>query len=169
MKFDLKMKIKSLKSLKENKHLVAAFFLLIILSIYLSHASTTENIDEPVLQADTLIPKGFILYPIRLENMDAIRGVIDQYGVIDVYAGQQIGGKAKKLLSKVKILQAPYNPNEFAVLIPDYMSQKMISESGPFTGVIQNRSAKAEFSKPEIEQDTEQKTKKINIEYQKGS
>jgi len=167
MNFDIKTKIKSIRSLKENKHLIAAFFLLIGISIYISHMNKSELIKDADLpiQADTILPKGFILYPIRLENMEAIKGVIDQYGVIDVYLGSKNGYKSKKLLSKVKIMQAPYNPNEYALMIPEYLSEKLIAESGPFLGVIQNKSVTTDISNSE----TETKIKKISIEYQKGS
>lgn len=117
------------------------------------------------LQADTIIPKGFILYPIQLENIETIKGVIDQFGVIDVYSSSKNkNSTSKKILSKVKIMQAPFNPNEYALLLPEYLSQKMMSETGPFLGVIQNRTETADFS-----ENIEHKPKKINIEYQKGS
>lgn len=167
MNLDIKTKIKSIKSAKDNKHLIIAFILLVSLSIYLNHRNGKEAAHENIetIYPDTILPKGFILYPIHLENIEAIRGVIDQYGVIDVYNGTQNGIKSKKLLSKVKIMQAPYNPSEYALLLPDHLSQKMMSESGPFLGVIQNRSEAAEFTRPE----SEPKVRKINIEYQKGS
>jgi hypothetical protein len=160
-------KLKIIKAFKDNKHVSIAFILLVCLSVYVSHRSniTELPIDSTPVHADTLLPKGFILYPIRLENIDAIKGVIDQYGVIDIYTSTKNRQKSKKILSKVKIMQAPFNPNEYAVLIPDYLSQTIMSEPGPFLGVIQNRAATAEFNEPE----KELKTKKVHIEYQTGA
>ncbi len=160
-------KTKIQKAFKENKHVSMAFILLIGVSIFISHQGNVADVqlDTRPVQADTLLPKGFILYPIRLENIDAIKGVIDQYGVIDVYTSSKNGQKSKKILSKVKIMQAPFNPNEYAILIPDYLSQTIMSEPGPFSGVIQNRSATAEFNEPS----KELKIKKVNIEYQTGA
>ncbi len=165
MNLDIKTKIKSIKSFKDNKHLVIAFILLIGISIYVSHVNSIEKFAGGPVQADTIIPKGFILFPIQLENIDAIKGVIDSYGVIDIYCRSKNGGATKKLLSKVKIIQAPYNPEEYALFLPEYLSSKMMSETGPFLGVIQNKATKAEFAGPE----TEQRQHKVNIEYQKGS
>ncbi len=164
---NINTQIKSIKSIKQHKHFLAAFILLICISIYVSHANKPAiiNLSSEPVQADTILPKGFILYPIVLENIVAIKGVIDQYGVIDVYLGSKNGAQSKKLLSKVKIMQAPFNPNEYALLLPEHLSQKMMSASGPFLGVIQNRSETADF----IEQHSNLKIKKINIEYQKGS
>jgi hypothetical protein len=167
MNLSIEQKTKITKSIKNNKHLLTAFILLIFVAIFISHANKPQAVamDNQPIQADTILPKGYILYPIQLENIEAIRGVINQYGVIDVYLSLKNGNRSKKLLSKVKIMQAPYNPNEFALLLPDSMSQKLMSETGPFLGIIQNRSENADFS----EVDTVIKKKKINIEYQKGS
>jgi uncharacterized membrane protein len=162
MKLDIKTKIKSIKSFKDNKHFIIAFILLVGISIYVSHVNNSEKVSGGPIQADTIIPKGFILFPIQLENIDAIKGVINQFGVIDIYARTKNGSASKKLLSKVKIIQAPYNPDEYALLLPEYLSQKMMSEMGPFLGVIQNKSMKADFVVPE----SKHPQRKINIEYQ---
>lgn len=167
MNFNISQKIKYIKSAKDNKHLVAAFVILIFVSIYVSHQQQQEILvnTTDTVRADTIIPKGYILYPIRLENIDAIKGVIDQYGVIDVYGWSKHDNKSAKILSKIKILQAPYNPNEYALLLPEALSQKMMSESGPFLGVIQNKMVAPDLTLPTAES----KIQKINIEYQGGS
>lgn len=166
MNLDIKEKIKSLKSIKENKHLVAGFILIVCVSIYYNHIEKPEPIvkNNDQIFADTILPKGFILFPIRLENIEAIQGVIHQFGIIDVYTATQPGRPSKKVLSKVKILQAPYNPNEYALLLAESLSSKMMAEVGPFLGVIQNRSLSTDISeaKPKAE------SKNIHIEYQQG-
>lgn len=166
MNLDIKAKIKSIHSLKENKHFIAGFFLIVCVSIFYHHQekpALVEQNNEQIL-ADTILPKGFILFPIRLENMEAIQGVIHQYGIIDVYTAAQPGRASKKVLSKVKILQAPYNQNEYALLLPESLSAQMMSEVGPFLGVIQNRSVSTELPEPLAKI----KTKNIHIEYQQG-
>jgi len=164
--FDIKNKIKSLNSIKENKHLVAGFILIVCVSIFYHHREKPElaqkNSEE--ILADTILPKGFILFPIRLENIEAIQGVIHQFGIIDVYTAAQPGRPSKKVLSKVKILQAPYNPNEYALLLAESLSSQMMSEVGPFLGVIQNRSVSTDVT----EAKTKMKSKNIHIEYQQG-
>ena len=166
MNFDIKNKIKSLNSIKENKHLVAGFILIVCVSIFYHHQEKPEltpKMSEEIL-ADTILPKGFILFPIRLENIEAIQGVIHQFGIIDVYTATQPGRPSKKVLSKVKILQAPYNPNEYALLLAESLSSQMMSEVGPFLGVIQNRSVSTDVT----EAKSKMKSKNINIEYQQG-
>jgi hypothetical protein len=166
MSLDIKEKIKSLKSIKENKHLVAGFILIVCVSIYYNHIEKPDLVvkNNDQIFADTILPKGYILFPIRLENIEAIQGVIHQFGIIDVYTANQPGRPSKKVLSKVKILQAPYNPNEYALLLAESLSSKMMTEVGPFLGVIQNRSVSTDITeaKPKIE------SKNIHIEYQQG-
>ncbi len=166
MSLNIKEKIKTLKSIKENKHLVAGFILIVCVSIYYNHVEKPDLVvkNNDQIFADTILPKGFILFPIRLENIEAIQGVIHQFGIIDVYTANQPGRPSKKVLSKIKILQAPYNPNEYALLLAESLSSKMMAEVGPFLGVIQNRSVSTDISeaKPKTE------SKNIHIEYQQG-
>lgn len=65
---------------------------------------------------------------------------------------------AKKLASKVKILRAPQNPNQYAVLVPENLSNHIMSLSGPFWAVVQNRDAKQG-------QNDDKKAATIRIEY----
>ncbi len=113
------------------------------------------------IYADTFIPKGFVLVPIELANFDSVSALIDQFGVIDLYAGApQIAGSVK-ISSRIKILRAPLNPQLFAVLVPEKDSSSIMKRTGPFWAVVQNRQALQE-KKPEVDKPS------IQIEYNKG-
>ena len=138
----VKTKAQQLWSLKDNRYFILAFVGLVIVSLFFRKTNDSSVTIEPQakIQADTIIPKGYVLLPIYLENIASITGVIEHFGIIDLYAGHSLGGKSKKIATRIKILRAPLNPNEFAVLVPEALSEKIMTETGPFWGVIQNRS-----------------------------
>ncbi len=152
------------QQLIDNLHLVIAFVILI--SVAMVSAYTRENKESPMVhpvEVDTIIPKGYVLVPLELENREAIGSVIQGFGIIDLFSGNPEGGHARKVASRIKLIRAPYNPNLFAALVKENLSERIMKEAGPFYAVIQN---KAEL---EGENNIEPlKTKKtISIEYQK--
>lgn len=159
----IKAKAQQLWSLKDNRYFILAFTGLVIVSLLFRTTNDPSPAAEPQakIQADTIIPKGYVLLPIYLENIASITGVIEHFGIIDLYSGHSLGGKSKKIAARIKILRAPLNPNEFAVLVPEALSEKIMSERGPFWGVIQNRSVSE--GENTVAQTTNKKT--IQIEY----
>lgn len=154
--------LKKMKPNQQNKALFLAF--LIFISVYvffLFSPKRNDVIQKEKIYADTLIPKGFVLVPIELANIEAISALIDQFGVIDLYAGSPSEKGTQKIISRVKVLRAPLNPQQYAVLIPESSSALVMKAAGPFWGVVQNRQI-----------NTEQKIKTqepiTHIEYYKG-
>jgi hypothetical protein len=150
--------------LKNNLHLVIAFTILI--SVAIVSAYTRDNKESPMerpVEVDTIIPKGYVLVPLDLENRDAISSVIQNFGIIDLFSGNPEGGRARKIASRIKLIRAPYNPNLFAALVKEELSERIMKETGPFFAIIQN--------KTELEGENEVETikpkKSISIEYQK--
>lgn len=155
----LKLKISSQK----HKTFLFLFLGFIIIYIFSSLNQTQKQISNQQITPDTLIPKGHVLVPIELENIDAITGLIEHYGVIDIYSAQSGGQKSYKLLNKVKIIRAPYNPNKFAILLKDVTAKYFFKFNGPFVGTVQNKS-EAE-SNPEVKNEIIKNNRKIKIEY----
>ncbi len=152
------------QQLKNNIHLVIAFTILI--SVALVSAYTRDNKDTPLdrpMEIDTIIPKGYVLVPLELENKDAISSVIQNFGVIDLFSGNPENGRARKIATRLKLIRAPYNPHLFAALVKENLSERIMKESGPFFAVIQN---KAEIEGENSIEVTKTK-RSISIEYQK--
>jgi hypothetical protein len=91
------------------------------------------------VQADTFIPAGFVLVPIKLENNEAVSGLIDQFAVVDVYANNPSSKMNELVAEKVKMLRAPLDPNQFAVLLKDEKARELLQLNGRFSVVLQNR------------------------------
>jgi hypothetical protein len=152
------------QQLKNNIHLVISFSILIVVSVVSAYTRDNKEIpiDRPV-EVDTIIPKGYVLVPLELENKDAISSVIQNFGVIDLFTGNPENGRSKKIASRIKLIRAPYNPNLFAALVKENLSERILQESGPYFAVIQNK------TELEGENDLEilKPKKSIQIEYQK--
>jgi hypothetical protein len=149
------LKVKILSSLQTHKYFVFMFLFFIIVYIFTSFGSDKPQSQEKMLTVDTLIPHGYTLVPIELDNIQAIASMIESYGVIDIYQNK------KKILQKVKVLRAPYNPNSYSILLPDEAARNFMQHSGPFFAVIQNKSESS--ANPEVSSNTLKKS--VKIEY----
>lgn len=127
-----------------NKLLLIAFLLLGLLSLamtFFPSEAPVEEPTEPTSSVDTFIPRGAILVPIEVANSDALSSLVgDLGGVVDLYLAateKQKGGI--KVGSRLKLVRAPRNPQQYAVLVRnDEDSQRLLKFSGPFIAVVQN-------------------------------
>ncbi|MBC7741965.1 MAG: hypothetical protein H7061_07200 [Bdellovibrionaceae bacterium] len=145
----------------KNKPLIIAFLLFVVAFIAINFGAEKGPLSKDKIYADTMIPKGLVLLPIELANADTVSGLIDQFGVIDLYAGQGSAGGSKKIAAKVKILRAPLNPQQYAVLVPENLSKEIMHSVGPFYAVVQNRQV-------QYEEKVNVPVKAVSIEYYKG-
>lgn len=131
--------LQNLQLTTQNKMLIISLVVFIILFFILNkkNAENPKVLQKESLQTDTLIPKGQVLVPIELVNIEALAGLIDRYGIIDLYSG--FDNNSVLIASRIKILQAPLNPNQYAVLVTESLSQEIMQYQGPFRAVVQNR------------------------------
>ena len=161
---DIKNKLKL--SLQQHKYFVFMFVFFVFVYVYTTLDERGAKPQEKLLTVDTLIPNGYALVPIELENISAIASVIEDFGVIDIYLGKNNARNAKKLFQKVKILRAPNNPNAYAVLLPDHLSSELLKHEGPFFAVIQNKAEAAE--NPSVHEQSRSTKATVKIEYNGG-
>lgn len=137
------MQIKSRSLSLQNKVLFGSFVVLVALTIALRPQSKPSENNPPeavvTAQADTFIPKGSVLVPVELQNIQAVAGLIGSHGLIDLY-GALPDGNGFQIAEAVKILQAPLNPEQFAVLVSAPLAKKIMQYRGVYWGVVRNRS-----------------------------
>lgn len=132
------MKIKDF--IEKNKWILMAFFgfgILALCSQFRSPVAETSVV-APRESVDTMIPKGYILVPLELENIEQIGSLIGNSGVVDLYTGGTEVKKRKLVASRVKVIQAPFNPQVYAALIPESEGSVIQNYLGPFRAVVQN-------------------------------
>ena len=137
----MKIKIKRFiqKKLKSTEWIFSVCFFIAILITILWTPPKEQNLTKTNPPAiDTLIPKGFVLVPIEVANQENLKSVIDSYGLVSLYQ------KEKRIISHVKLIRAPKNPEQFAVLVSEGLSSEILKYQEPFKIVIQNPSEKGE-------------------------
>lgn len=149
--------------LKNN--LLLCGFVLIGLIALITPLLSTDNSNalaptETTASVDTYIPQGYVLVPIEVANAESLSSLLGNLGgVVDLYATTLENLRGKKVGSRLKILRAPLNPQQYAVLVKDSDSDRLLMSPGPFIAVIQNPEAKGT-------QLTASGPSKIKIDYQ---
>jgi hypothetical protein len=137
---------------------LGAFCLIISLK---GPSSPTVVEEKAPNSVDTFIPAGLVLVPIEVSNAESLASLVGEMGgVVDLYLAsndQRKGGL--KVAAKVKLVRAPLNPQQYAVLIREEEGPRLMSYAGPFIAVVQNPDAKG----TKLSQTSK---KPIRIEYQ---
>ena len=157
----------------QNKILISALMLFIAVFFLLDrfYRAPAPTAKEAPVTADTIIPKGYVLVPLEIANIQTVASLIDQFGVIDLYAGSARQESSFQIANKIKVMRAPLNPNQYAVLVTEDMSREIMKYKGPFWAVVQNRGV----ASPVIEQKPILSVKKtisprvVEVEYYQGS
>lgn len=157
-KFDLQ---KILKWLQDPRNKVLAIALTVMLAIILVvQLSTPPEIKSQGedSSADTYIPEGFVLVPIELQNAESLSSLIGNYAVVDLFRGPN----SQRVGKRLKLLRAPLNPQQFAVLVPEGQVSTLLQSPGAFWAAIQNpqQSKASEIAA---------RSKKSRIEYFQGN
>ena len=137
------MNIKKISLTKNNTLLIAFICLGIIAYLFGNNAEADLPPGQPseaIPSVDTFIPKGFVLVPIEVSNAESLTSLVGEVGgVVDLYLPSNENQKGGlKIGAKLKLLRAPLNPQQYAVLVKENESSKLLSFAGPFIAVVQN-------------------------------
>ena len=161
----LQLKISEIKKWlldPKNKMLsIAMLGMLVIILITSLTPKPTMTESQSMESADTYIPAGYALVPIEIQNIESLSSLIGSYAVVDLFSGMP-GGKQQKVGKKLKLLRAPLNPDQFAVLVSEDKVGDLLQQAGPYWAVIQNPNL---ISKESIEKRSVRKSK---VEYYAG-
>jgi hypothetical protein len=148
---------------EKNKIFVGAFLAMgfaALLGTILNSEPEPQAAPQTMESVDTMIPKGHILIPLELENLEQISSLIGSSGVVDLYTGGTETKRRKLIASRIKIIQAPFNPQVYAALIHEDEGVAIQNYFGPFRATVQN-------PKQAGGRVTQVQTKKLSITYQK--
>lgn len=135
------MKFDELKKILKQKLFYILFGLLGIIALVwdLSDRESEKPLEKPEISSvDTLIPEGYVLVPIDIQNYASLDSMMGAFGVVDLYVQTGDRGASRKVAQKVKILRAPLNPSQFAVLIREENSSEIAAYPGSFFVMMQN-------------------------------
>ncbi len=138
-KMNLKNPIQT--SLKSNQRRIIAILIFGFFAFIWEQNKTAAPTTADALRksVDTFIPLGFVLVPIQLANAESLDSMISTTGVVDLFVpDMKKPGRSKKVAEHIKILRAPLNPNQFAVLVPEKNSGQLVHYEGAYFAVVQN-------------------------------
>lgn len=151
----------------QKKALLALGALIILGFVFSKNETKTTTAQSPSEDSqftpDTIIPDGYVLVPIQLQNFASLDSMIGQYGVVDLFtAHEDPSQKSRKVGNRLKLIRAPLNPSQFAVLVPDSEADLILSHTGFYNAVIQNPQQKLKEKLNRLEA----RPQKISIDYQ---
>ncbi|MES2770013.1 MAG: hypothetical protein V4596_12785 [Bdellovibrionota bacterium] len=133
----------------KTKYIVIGFIVLGVLSFILDQKK--NDIPAPVdpTSVDTYIPEGMTLIPIEIQNIEALKNILGDFGVVDLYLPSFEENRApKKIASGIKIMRAPLNPDVFAVLVLEENAPQIAQHPGAFFVTVLNpKTQKTRFNK----------------------
>lgn len=137
---------KNILNNKLNRITLVCIVLIMLISAGISLVKTSPAVTSAPenFTTDTIIPAGFVLIPIDLQNSRSLDGIMGPFGVVDLFTVPvQMGQVGTKVGDNIKIIRSPYDPSQFAVLVPEDQSALIVQHGGQFTAVIQNPKSKA--------------------------
>lgn len=137
--------------------IAVVFMLVIVIAVQLNSTSGSQPSNADESTTDTYIPEGYVLVPIELQNADSLSSLIGNFAIVDLFRGPH----SQRVGRRLKILRAPLNPQQFAVLVPEGEVQKLLQNPGSFWAAIQNPNLKKS-------EELASRNKKSRIEYFQG-
>lgn len=129
--------------LKKNKMMLLGFGVLSLIAFaseFLKNKTekSATIVQPPTKSLDTFIPKGFVLVPLEITNVQQLPSLISDAGIVDIFVHPENGHGAIKIASRIKLIQAPNNPEVYAALVTETDSSKILAHKGPFFASVQN-------------------------------
>jgi hypothetical protein len=130
------------------KHLIIAFVVLGGLTLLLDQEPKKSKDHVDPTSVDTYIPEGMTLIPIEIQNIEALKNILGDFGVIDLYLPSYEDNRPpKKIASGIKIMRAPLNPDVFAVLVREENAPQIAQHPGAFFVTVLNpKTQKSKFN-----------------------
>lgn len=150
------MKLKNLKTNVERyllnlktKYIVIGFIIVGAMAFFLDQKPSNDTKPVDPTSVDTYIPEGMTLIPIEIQNIEALKNILGDFGMIDLYLPSYESDRPpKKIASGIKIMRAPLNPDVFAVLVREEDAPQIAQHPGAFFVTVLNpKSQKSKFNK----------------------
>lgn len=111
----------------------------IVLAVLSSLAQPLLKEKPKPLSLDEMIPEGFVLIPIEINNSEDIIHLIGSYGVIDLYSYYSPTGLPQERAAQaLKVIPVKGEENRFAVIAPEKEVTRLLEYKGPFYAVVQH-------------------------------
>jgi hypothetical protein len=133
----------------KTQQIVVGFMIIGALAFFLDQKPSQETKPVDPTSVDTYIPEGMTLIPIEIQNIEALKNILGDFGMIDLYLPSYESNRPpQKIASGIKIMRAPLNPDVFAVLVSEENAPKIAQHPGAFFVTVLNpKSQRTKFNK----------------------
>ncbi len=115
-------------------------FLIGLNSIAPRFSNSAANPEIALPEPDTLIPAGFVLIPVQLENHQSLDSIVGSQAIVNIYLVKEDRSEKGHLVGRnLRMVRAPLNPQQFAVLVPEDKVDRFVTSVGRLHAVLQNR------------------------------
>lgn len=129
-----------------------------------SFHENNRGTQKSLASADTYIPEGHVLVPIEVTNAAGIQSLIGSVGgTVDLFSTSQDNRKGRLIGKRLRLLRAPLDPEQFAVLVREDSAKDILAYSGAYYVVIHNPNAKSGAIEPKPKNNA---LPHIEVEYQ---
>ena len=116
---------------------------LLLVSFESKELSQEKKNSETSSSTDEMIPPGFVMVPLDLQNKEALRSLVGAFAVVDLFTVSPDGQKkGVRVGSRLKLLRSPLDPEQFSALVEEDQAALLFSHSGPLFAVVQSRQAR---------------------------
>lgn len=125
--------------LKKEKVLNWAIGIFVVIAL-IRFVSTPSQDGATQTETDisTTIPRGYVIVPIEIENSLSLEGVLgDIGGYVDLYEALE-NGQGKQVAHHIKLVRAPKDPRQFAVLAKESQAPALVRHEGRFIATMRN-------------------------------
>ncbi|MBE8163365.1 MAG: hypothetical protein HAW63_05195 [Bdellovibrionaceae bacterium] len=143
--------LEQLAQMSLKKQLSLAFLFSLCSLLFFQKGQNQKLLSQPKntkksWNMSTFIPEGFVLIPITLLNTESLNGLIGKWGWVSLYSSL-MGENKKPIVSSIRIIRSPKNPNQFAVLAPENKSSLILAHTAPLIAVIQSEKARSKTTR----------------------
>ena len=97
---------------------------------------------EPLSATDELIPPGFVMVPLELQNKEALHSLVGSFAVVDLFTVSPDGQKKGiRVGRRLKLVRSPNDADQFSALIEEEQAPTLFLHPGPLFAVVQSRKA----------------------------
>ena len=122
---------------KKHKHTIVFITAILISSMCFVTLQGFKSSQTEHVSLDHLIPEGFVLVPIEIQNGNSIRELMGSKGVVNLYNLKN--DTPKEIVAKaLKIINLNEQDIGFTALVPEKQAVALFEHKGPFYAVIQN-------------------------------
>lgn len=125
--------------LKKYVWQISVLLILILLSLTSKYLPLLLKEPAKPVSLDSLVPKGFVLMPIEINNRKDIMGIIGDFGVLDLYSySEKTNLPETQVASALKVLPPNSEEGHFSALVPEKEASYLLEYPDSFYAVVQN-------------------------------